>query len=248
MSARKSSRNPAAKPKAPKSPPPSRRSRPPALRARGRPQPPARARASKGKAPPDRAPKQPLTFDQAIARLRKKLARVDDLTPAEIKERKLLLLERMFAGDPHHVALALAGLHWRDVRWWIAKNDSRYDEEFHTAYEQAHECMEEVRRFRLMHYADVRAMEGWDEPVFCHGVVVGHVRKFSEGLLALQLKAAYPERYATRAEISGPGGKPIEQKITGMPPSFDSPDEWAAAYEKMMKTAGPPKPPLKKRS
>jgi len=48
-----------------------------------------------------------------------------------------------------------------------------------------------------------RAVEGWDEPVFNRGVLVGYVRKYSDKLLALMLEGAKPEKYrANRTAVA----------------------------------------------
>lgn len=48
---------------------------------------------------------------------------------------------------------------------------------------------------RLEAEAVRRAVEGWDEPVFHRGEVVGYVHKYSDTLLIFALKGAKPEKY-----------------------------------------------------
>jgi hypothetical protein len=45
-----------------------------------------------------------------------------------------------------------------------------------------------------------RAVEGWDEPVFYSGLEVGVIRKRSDMLLSLLLKANKPEKYRERID------------------------------------------------
>lgn len=47
----------------------------------------------------------------------------------------------------------------------------------------------------LEHEAVKRGGEGWEEPVFHKGEVVGHVRKFSDTLLMFMLKSRRPKLY-----------------------------------------------------
>ena len=56
-----------------------------------------------------------------------------------------------------------------------------------------------------------RAYEGWDEPVFHKGEECGTVRKFSDTLLIVLLKAHRPEKYQERRQVehSGKNGGPI---------------------------------------
>ena len=54
-----------------------------------------------------------------------------------------------------------------------------------------------------------RAVEGWDEPVFFQGKVVGAVRKYSDRMLELLLKGHRPEKYKDRHEVTG-GPSPLQ--------------------------------------
>ena len=56
-----------------------------------------------------------------------------------------------------------------------------------------------------------RAVTGTEEPVYWQGKAVGTVRKYSDQLLILLLKAAKRDKYAdlSRQEISGNGGAPL---------------------------------------
>ena len=49
--------------------------------------------------------------------------------------------------------------------------------------------------------AVTRAIDGWNEPVYHQGVLVGYVRKFSDKLLSQLLDGHMPERY--RKEVKG---------------------------------------------
>jgi hypothetical protein len=81
------------------------------------------------------------------------------------------------------------------------------DPEFAAAYAEAQAANigvvdDEIRR---------RAIEGWLEPVYQGGELVGHVRKYSDPLLTLLAKsrdARYREK--TALEVSGPGGSPVQ--------------------------------------
>lgn len=46
-----------------------------------------------------------------------------------------------------------------------------------------------------------RALEGWDEPVYYKGEVVGYVRKFSDTLMVQMLKAKKPDEYRENQRI-----------------------------------------------
>lgn len=60
-----------------------------------------------------------------------------------------------------------------------------------------------------------RAHEGWEEPVFYQGEVVGAVRKFSDTLLMFTLKGRRPEKYRenSKVEVGGANGGPIQLNV-----------------------------------
>lgn len=88
-------------------------------------------------------------------------------------------------------------------------------------YQALFESAHEEACDRLETEALRRAVQGWDEPVFGKGpgqhagtVVVGAVRKYSDRMLELLLKARRPEKFKERFEHTGKGGGPIESKVT----------------------------------
>ena len=83
-------------------------------------------------------------------------------------------------------AAAAAGIE-RSTHWRWMQDDPEYAAKFAEAHEQA---VEKLEREALR-----RAADGWEEPVFHKGEVVGHVKKFSDTLLIFMLKAARPEKY-----------------------------------------------------
>lgn len=54
-----------------------------------------------------------------------------------------------------------------------------------------------------------RAVRGVLEPVFHQGRKVGHIRRYSDGLLALMLRAHRPQRFATRTVLTGDADSPV---------------------------------------
>lgn len=120
-------------------------------------------------------------------------------TPA----RRAKFLDLLRLGTNVTDAAKLAGL-CRDS-WYLWRSQ---DEEFAKDWEEAaaagelvqlHEAEEELRR---------RAIEGWDEPVFQGGELVGMKRKFSDGLLAMRLKRL-DRRYIDRMAVTDADGGPI---------------------------------------
>ncbi len=88
---------------------------------------------------------------------------------------------------------------------WL-KDDERFAELHAEAESDAIDLLEaEARR---------RAVEGWLEPVYQTGKKVGDIRKFSDSLLTLKLKAKKPE-YRDKHELTGKDGGPL--KVTWLP-------------------------------
>jgi hypothetical protein len=57
------------------------------------------------------------------------------------------------------------------------------------------------------------ATDGWLEPVFYQGMPVGAVRRFDLSMRQFLLRGAKPDKYRQSAELTGPGGGPIEAKL-----------------------------------
>jgi hypothetical protein len=76
------------------------------------------------------------------------------------------------------------------------------DDEFAAAWEDAVEQGTDVIRAEIRR----RAVDGWDEPVYQRGELVGHVRKYSDRLLELEAKRRDP---AYRDSVKVEGGEPV---------------------------------------
>lgn len=85
------------------------------------------------------------------------------------------------------------------------KKGGDYAEAFSIAKEEACEVMEaEARK---------RAVDGWEEPVYQGGELVGMKRKYSDVLLIFMLKGAMPEKYADRQKTEISTGDPVQVYI-----------------------------------
>lgn len=67
-----------------------------------------------------------------------------------------------------------------------------------------------------------RAVEGVNEPVFQGGEQVGVIRKYSDSLMGLLLKAHKPEKYRERTDVTS-NGKAIKGYIGISPDDWDEP-------------------------
>lgn len=76
---------------------------------------------------------------------------------------------------------------YRTTPYQWKKKDPAFAKRWEEALDAAADVAEaEVRR---------RAVEGWDEPVFYKGEVVGYTKKYSDRMLELHIKALKPEKY-----------------------------------------------------
>lgn len=126
----------------------------------------------------------------------------------------------------HLETLAKWRLNWgKDVRPRITEGDPQYDKEFADGYATAKKCGAEYRNLLREDAADIRAMVGWDEPVFQYGRCVGAVRRFSDRLHEIMLKAGNPGRFAERHEFGGPNGQPLAAGVIVVPAAIPAPRE-----------------------
>ncbi len=80
--------------------------------------------------------------------------------------------------------------------YWM-KSDSAYQEAFERARVMAGDLVEDE--------AMRRAVDGWEEPVFFQGEVVGHVTKYDGTLLITLLKGYKPGVYHTKVDVTSSG-------------------------------------------
>ena len=71
--------------------------------------------------------------------------------------------------------------------------------------------------------ADMKAIEGWEEPVFQQAKFVGWVRRYSDRMHEIMLKAGNPVKFAERHEIGGVGGKDLPSAIIMLPMGVPAP-------------------------
>ena len=136
------------------------------------------------------------------ARRKRKSARPDKLTTAEKK--RAFLAAYAQCGNVTQAA-KVAGISRETHYEWLDK-DPGYAAAFKQADEQATDALElEARR---------RALEGWDEPVYQKGQLVGTVRKYSDTLLIFLLKGARPEKYRERVDVGSEPGRPLAVQMS----------------------------------
>ncbi|AJD82838.1 terminase small subunit [Achromobacter phage 83-24] len=122
-----------------------------------------------------------------------------------LRQQKELFLDNLAMNGNVTLAARAAGWKYPTVAERYRAEDEHFAEAWVDALTQATDAMEyEARR---------RAMEGWDEPVWYMGEQVGSVRKYSDRLLEMMLKAHRPGRFreVQQAENTTPGVLVITQ-------------------------------------
>jgi hypothetical protein len=105
------------------------------------------------------------------------------------------------ASSPNVSAAArLAGIDRKTAYNW-REQSSEFAEAWDDAIETSTDYLEaEARR---------RAFEGCDEPVFYQGEECGAIRKYSDTLMIVLLKAHRPEKYRERSQVEHVGSVPV---------------------------------------
>lgn len=98
------------------------------------------------------------------------------------------------------MATQILGIVYRNIWTW---RDA--DPEFKTALEKAKANFLGI----LEDEATRRAVYGVNKPVYQGGKLVGYVTEYSDSLLQTLLKGAAPEKYGSKVELTGAGGKDL---------------------------------------
>lgn len=76
------------------------------------------------------------------------------------------------------------------------------DADFDRAWVEARTAGEKAVADRLEAAIERRAIEGWDDPVFQGGKLVGHKRKYSDLLAMFRMKSLAPDRYRDNIDVT----------------------------------------------
>jgi hypothetical protein len=112
------------------------------------------------------------------------------------------------------------GDRWKDVSKalkldWVTVSVWRSSRAFSALYQAAHECGNEIRQVKREEEADRRAMDGYLDPVYWDGKKVGTIRRYSDKLLEIQLKAN-SAKYRDKPAETGAAGGGITLNIVGV--------------------------------
>ncbi len=114
------------------------------------------------------------------------------------------------------------------------------DTEFAADWQDAEEAASDL----LEHEARERAMKGLEEPVYYHGKQVGAVRRHSETLLLMFLRAERPEKFADKpaARAAGEAAGAAPRGGVLVVPGTADPRDWSKKvrqHQKRLANGGP---------
>lgn len=89
----------------------------------------------------------------------------------------------------------------RDLHYDWLQDDPTYRPRYQEALQRAGDALEE-KALEL-------AVDGWEEPVFHEGRICGTIRKYDTRHIREMLRAARPDKYSPRQEITGKDGQPL---------------------------------------
>jgi hypothetical protein len=116
------------------------------------------------------------------------------MTQTEARQRHTKFLELLaLTGNVSH-AVKLAGLGRRSV-YDRRERDPEFARDWDDALQVSYDAIE--------HAVRNRAVEGWEEPVFYQGEIVGYIRRYSDENARFLLKAKRPQEFRERVEVSG---------------------------------------------
>jgi hypothetical protein len=117
------------------------------------------------------------------------------LALVSVERRQELFLKSLRASRTIEGAVETSGVTRSQHRNWLDK-DEAYQDKYNETIEEISESLERE--------AIRRAVDGWDEPVYQGGILVGVKRKFSDSLLIFMLKGVRQEKYReTSQEVTG---------------------------------------------
>lgn len=137
-----------------------------------------------------------------------------------MRDWKPIFLKAIADGSTITEAAEAAGVD-RSTAWRTRDRDPEFLQAFEQALESSADILEKTARRR--------AIEGWEEPVYQGGQLIGSKTVYSDSLLALLLKGRRKSVFSDRTELTGANGGPVKtQQIviaTGVPTEILDPDE-----------------------
>lgn len=151
------------------------------------------------------------------------------------KKIRAIVLEKIRSGD-QIIDIADAVGVTRQALYWLKINDVEFGKE----WEEAAEIGQMIQLSECEKEADFRGRIGYLEPKFYEGNVCGFVKKYSDTLLQLRLKALAPEKYGDKTKVDGNLNLGIAGAV--IVPGVMTPESWER-HAGQFDSLGPPPMP-----
>lgn len=121
------------------------------------------------------------------------LARVCPRTETRVRVTVALFLSGLCRGLTHRAALEKAG-----IPWAMYSSVLRGNKALSAIYEHVSAIHTVIIKQSRENALQLRAVDGYEDPVYVKGVKVGTIRRYSDKLLELALKASDPKTYGDK--------------------------------------------------
>jgi len=135
--------------------------------------------------------------DPSLKSLKTVLRGVLPRAQPRVREKIASCLHLLATGHTWKTAEDKSGTSWHMIQSCKARS-----KDFADLYNVAEASRDAVRQAQRVDAMQTRGVKGWEEPVWYKGVQVGTVRKFSDKLLELGLKAGEPDKYSDRHQAA----------------------------------------------
>ena len=152
--------------------------------------------------------------DPSLKSLKTVLRGVLPRAKPRVRDRIAACLHSLATGNPWKTAEAESGISWHMIQSCKARS-----KDFADLWNVAEASRDAIRQAQRVDAMQSRGVGGWEEPVWYKGVQVGTVRKFSDKLLEIGLKAGEPDKYSDRHQAAVNLDVAIVFQEFGVPPS-----------------------------
>ena len=139
----------------------------------------------------------PALGDSSLKKLKRVLKRVLPSANARRRTELATCLHMLSIGKKWTESQQKSKITWHHIQAY-----KRHYPAFAEIFEMSEVCREAVRQLKRKDALDSRGVDGWEEPVFHKGVIIGYIKRYSDKCLELGLKASDPERYSDRKAAS----------------------------------------------
>ena len=112
-----------------------------------------------------------------------------------VRARAELVLASLVCGKTHREVAAL-GIPWPEIAAYLHHYPT-----FHAVYKRVIAIADDYKRAVRIEEAHIRAVDGWEEPVYFKGKKCGTVRRYSDKMLSLLLAGDDPAKFSPHKQV-----------------------------------------------